>query len=1361
MQGFPKNPADGDIIQPENGVRYIYSAATNTWSRLEGGILIPATAIVAGLMTADDYIKLNELILPPPQSTITVEGWSSQFSKGIISLRSADQFVVIDTLDRRVNQHTYSFDIKIDTTTFFNYMVDSGLFVVVSPTGPVGPPGPPGKDGANYLPFGPDGPPGEPGANAQFDLTIQPEPAALEKKASSSRAIISITTEEVSPTENYLVVTRANIGNPNACPHQINYTSALQSTWVIALPNYASMPGVQYQESSCNIVLPAYYLDINNIVEPIQAEFQREVAAIKHDCEKIIAFWLNIMAGLFDEQKAALCCALEYCQSQTRNTQARQYIEQSRISAASAQTLTGGSFDLASGKMNFESRGQSVVLDGSPNASGKSTVHTTVMNPDYPDGFGAPNQYGLPNNSDPTGGTACVPGVIMVDGHAVKYDECPPGFIPRSVQRAQYLGQEVLQSSVKNLQPDYTPKPTIISSGSADTPSILYYPPGVPVAEKQAIDVLRSNNPLTSAMLSVTIVGDASLIADVWVYVCNVAEQLIYAYGRTDLNGEIYFKNLSTVDNYKIVMRQQGAVFTPMNWVQPTLAAGQITALSATIGTGPEGSTSVHTVGTCSNGPNMLLVTVGGPAVGIDKSWVSIRYYSTGATLCVARPRSSTSNPGEVLFTGIPNGKWVVYVGCDKTAGSEPYYYTVDPPCNPPSRPASLQASELRKCTVVEFSPRSDGGQSVQNLSFTVIQQVKTTTPKLTEPFVLPRSEFIPTSDERYAGLVDTIEKAGGLTTKRDGSHSSPVLPSIPVELQIHTQGEIADYDIAVVNEMGTKPEHAIRRFIARKEKINQVYVQYFNCRLMPGTYTFCITNNADTHSELKLFAATQNATFIEGSGVGWQSSYIRNSYVSNDVRFGNATSIVSDKSPRRNGHWWVRVQVVASGQLKATYSSGCGAVGPRISPLDRRLCRELSLDDGNPILRDKTKIGDGIMLPWKTSKCGDYSIPDAIGVRLTGDMAKDDNVVLCRVSPGSYTGGFNYGSKSAQIIVEQVAQVELPPEPSHLTQIFEAMPDKTGGNSFRCTILQWDNTDCQGNSTRFATTLVQVNCEKWNAEGFWDIEGQATGFSITGISNTIDIGKPVQLPVQSQQTQEILLEVSANNSSELKSSAIDLPKGDYIVDILDCCIRSGDQYTGHVEVEYNVLDGQYIKRFPNLGTATNEDNVRAAYRGLAIEIEHYGGVVTARLTAPILQQASGKIVIRFSQKGTVKTVLKAPATIPADSCRVTALQIKQAEIDWRARSCIGCVVKVGGQDYIIMVPTTPVYQEKYKGASIAWPTFDGIQFVGVPEAGSVVFKRALDLETQVKTAIIKKQHTSTVGDATKIDVVLFPTLQQ
>ena len=151
---FPKNPADGDVIGPENGVRYIFSAATNSWSRLDGGILQPATPIIAGLMTPDDYIKLNQLILPPPQSTITCDGWSSQFTKGIISLRSADQFIVIDTIDRRVNQHTYSFDIKIDTTTFFNYMIDTGKFVVVSPDGPQGPPGLQGNDGANYLPFG-------------------------------------------------------------------------------------------------------------------------------------------------------------------------------------------------------------------------------------------------------------------------------------------------------------------------------------------------------------------------------------------------------------------------------------------------------------------------------------------------------------------------------------------------------------------------------------------------------------------------------------------------------------------------------------------------------------------------------------------------------------------------------------------------------------------------------------------------------------------------------------------------------------------------------------------------------------------------------------------------------------------------------------------------------------------------------------------------------------------------------------------------------------------------------------------------------------------------------------------------------
>ena len=57
--------------------------------------------------------------------------------------------------------------------------------------------------------------------------------------------------------------------------------------------------------------------------------------------------------------------------------------------------------------------------------------------------------------------------------------------------------------------------------------------------------------------------------------------------------------------------------------------------------------------------------------------------------------------------------------------------------------------------------------------------------------------------------------------------------------------------------------------------------------------------------------------------------------------------------------------------------------------------------------------------------------------------------------------------------------------------------------------------------------------------------------------------------------------------------ASLELPKGTYVADIVECCIKSGEQYTGHVEIEYSVLGSPYIKRFPNLGTGRDEQSTQ------------------------------------------------------------------------------------------------------------------------------------------------------------------------
>lgn len=436
--GFPQNPKHGTIYEPQLGVLYIYDIVTRTWVRTEGGIPGLATPLADGLMSSGDLYKLNRIVIPPPQATLTAGDCMGVLNGGIIEFRVGDQFLTIEgtaklmnevagigaaeaqIVTRELHQHTNSFDFRVDTDIFYEYMESTGKFRVITTKGRTGPPGNLGLPGKDDLPYGKKGPDGDPGANAPFDVALEVDPISLEKKSSSYRAIVAFGVENVSEDENYLVAHRATVGNPSACPADIRLTSSLKSTWVVCMPPTLTDSSLSSEE--CFVCTgDLYYLDLAFILKSIENEFDREVRNLKNGMESIVAFWMTVMSGVFDEQKAALCCAIEYCRSQSRNQDTRRYIEQSRILAAQSD--------------------HSIIIEGDPDANTKSV---TIMEPScLPDGFGTDNKYGLPNNQDPLGGTHCVPW-IMIDeeGKPIKYAACPAGFTPRDVYRDYIISLE-------------------------------------------------------------------------------------------------------------------------------------------------------------------------------------------------------------------------------------------------------------------------------------------------------------------------------------------------------------------------------------------------------------------------------------------------------------------------------------------------------------------------------------------------------------------------------------------------------------------------------------------------------------------------------------------------------------------------------------------------------------------------------------------------------------------------------------------------------------------------------------------------------------------------------------------------------
>lgn len=356
---FPSNPENGMIFELIPGVFYKYNAGSNCWTRLKGvDALGLATPLTDGLMSKEDYTKLQNLVIPPPQATLKGEDCETIFKSGTVALYSFDESLEISKNPRIINQtpqgqvdatgpwqlhkNTAGFDFRVPINRIIEEVEERNRLKKVQLQGDKGPKGKRGEPGRDRLDTGPVGATGPTGVNSPFGGTLVTENIPFElAPGTSNRAIVDVTTEEVSEDENYLVVTRANIGNPDACPALVtpqDFNSAL----VVALNVLAGGKLVKDQTISsgdcaliCRICASSlHHLNIEDIVCDIHDHFLVRVGQLKLEKEALVRAWLSTMISLFSEQKAALCCALENCLSRKRNERTRQYIETQRIQAA-------------------------------------------------------------------------------------------------------------------------------------------------------------------------------------------------------------------------------------------------------------------------------------------------------------------------------------------------------------------------------------------------------------------------------------------------------------------------------------------------------------------------------------------------------------------------------------------------------------------------------------------------------------------------------------------------------------------------------------------------------------------------------------------------------------------------------------------------------------------------------------------------------------------------------------------------------------------------------------------------------------------------------------------------------------------
>ncbi len=316
MQQFPANPKNGTIFEVQQGLYYIYEAATRSWVRVAGGgqVFPLATPVQNGLMASDDLKKINRIMVPMPTSTIKGENCPGRFVSGHINMESNDNFLKITgspTLQNtgvsakfpfRITQNTAGFDFTIDKNTLVRELIARGQVNLDGPQGKQGKQGNTGEAGGCLL-TGPKGPKGAKGTSPACSLVITPDTAAIEIKDGTNRAIIGLRTEQVSDTEYAIIAQRGVVGNPDAAPSNVNVDCGNQSTWVVVVENN----GAAGQTT--------YYVDMMTILTSVQDKFESELIRLKQGHEDVVRFWLEKMRQLFTSQKATICCAVTKCVS--------------------------------------------------------------------------------------------------------------------------------------------------------------------------------------------------------------------------------------------------------------------------------------------------------------------------------------------------------------------------------------------------------------------------------------------------------------------------------------------------------------------------------------------------------------------------------------------------------------------------------------------------------------------------------------------------------------------------------------------------------------------------------------------------------------------------------------------------------------------------------------------------------------------------------------------------------------------------------------------------------------------------------------------------------------------------------------
>jgi hypothetical protein len=354
---FPPNPENGMIFESSPGQYYQYHSNSKSWKKLEGYGNIPlASASSDGLMSKDDYTKLQSLIIPPPRTTLTSDQCNTIFKEGQVTFVSSNDDLKIKTAldlhtktdvvdeDFIIHDNTHGIDFTVNLDRLIEELNKRGNIIYRSTKGNRGPKGDRGDPGRDYLDTGPQGDPGINGKNAPYPGTLEQDFSEVEFSGKVKKAIVNIRNDEEDPKK--LIVTMGNIGNPFACPNRVKWQNR-SSPWLLCT-NDAPL-GCSFGEGECArqvCTTDLHYIDVTDILQMINDRYEVIMNNIKIEKEQLVKEWLTTLISMFSAQKSALCCAIESLKSKRKNQEIRDAWSNSRYSAAQA----GYSFTVSDGR---------------------------------------------------------------------------------------------------------------------------------------------------------------------------------------------------------------------------------------------------------------------------------------------------------------------------------------------------------------------------------------------------------------------------------------------------------------------------------------------------------------------------------------------------------------------------------------------------------------------------------------------------------------------------------------------------------------------------------------------------------------------------------------------------------------------------------------------------------------------------------------------------------------------------------------------------------------------------------------------------------------------------------------------------